>query len=171
GKVGTGFRDKEQQEMIRLFKPLIRKTSPFSETPDYNKPSRFKPKPPHAEVTWLRPELVCEIHFAEVTTSGVFRHPAFIALREDKDPKTVTTENEVPVGEVVKKNNNAKKDKDSMVKTSALRGQDVLVNPDENTQVRKVNGIELKCTNLKKILWPEEGYSKGDMLNYYWQVA
>lgn len=168
GKVGTGFRDKEQREMIRLFKPLIRKTSPFSETPNYNKPSRFRPNPPHAEATWLRPELVCEIHYTEVTEDRVFRHPAFIAMREDKDAKMVVAEKEVPVEEVVEKTDSGK---DGIIKVPAARGRRTLVNPSENTQVRKVNGIELKCTNLKKILWPDDGYTKGDMLNYYWQVA
>src|SRR5690606_10036860 len=94
GKVGTGFKDQEQRDMLRLFKPLTRKTSPFSTTPDPNKPSRFRPDPPHAEVTWLTPKIVCEIHYAEVTEEGVFRHPAFIALREDKDAKAVIMEKE-----------------------------------------------------------------------------
>ncbi len=168
GKVGTGFRDKEQREMVHLFKPLIRKTSPFSETPDYNKPSRFRPNPPQAEVTWLRPDLVCEIHYTEITEDGVFRHPAFVALREDKEAKTVVAETEADVKEVVQEEN---KETSDIVKIPASRERRTLVNPSENTQVRKVNGIELKCTNLKKVLWPEEGYTKGDMLNYYWQVA
>jgi bifunctional non-homologous end joining protein LigD len=29
----------------------------------------------------------------------------------------------------------------------------------------------LKCTNLDKIFWPKEKYTKRDMLNYYYQVA
>src|SRR5690606_32340653 len=61
GKVGTGFKDKEQREMLQLFKPLVRKTSPFATAPDPNKPSRFRPNPPHAEATWLTPKIVCEI--------------------------------------------------------------------------------------------------------------
>src|SRR5690606_30957661 len=89
GKVGTGLTDSQQKELLKRFKPLVSKDSPFTEPPDYNKPSRFRPDPPHAEATWLRPELVCEIHFAEVTEDGVFRHPAFVALREDKDARQV----------------------------------------------------------------------------------
>ncbi|MGV3762803.1 non-homologous end-joining DNA ligase, partial [Parapedobacter sp.] len=144
GKVGTGFKDAEQREMLRLFKPLVRKTSPFTTTPGPSKPSRFRPNPPHAEATWLAPTIVCEIHYTEVTEEGVFRHPAFIALREDKDAKTVVLENKVVMEEVKKK---------------------------EKTQVKKVNGNELKFTNLQKVLWPEGGYTKADMLNYYRQVA
>src|SRR5690606_17553564 len=107
------------------------------------KPSRFRPHPPHAEATWLKPELVCEIHYTEVTAEGVFRHPAFVAMREDKEAKAVTSSEE----------------------------QSTLVNPSKSTQVTKINGHELKFTNLKKVLWPDEEYTKGDMLNYYAQVA
>jgi bifunctional non-homologous end joining protein LigD len=37
--------------------------------------------------------------------------------------------------------------------------------------VRSINGHELKFTNLSKVYWPGEGYTKRDMLNYYYQVA
>jgi bifunctional non-homologous end joining protein LigD len=46
-----------------------------------------------------------------------------------------------------------------------------LLNPGDETQVRKIDGNELKFTNLSKIFWPHEGYSKRDMLNYYYQIA
>ncbi|MEC3879637.1 DNA ligase D [Parapedobacter sp. 10938] len=164
GKVGTGFKDAEQREMLQLFKPLVRKTSPFATTPDPNKPSRFRPHPPHAEATWLSPKIVCEIHYTEVTDEGVFRHPAFIALREDKDPKTVVMEKEI----VMDKANGKSA---MMVKEAPNRGRRTLLNPSEKTQVRKVNGNELKFTNLQKVFWPKAGYTKGDMLNYYRQVA
>jgi bifunctional non-homologous end joining protein LigD len=55
GKVGTGFNAKMQKEMMAQFKPLITDKVPFSEEPDVNKPSRFRPNPPHATVTWLKP--------------------------------------------------------------------------------------------------------------------
>lgn len=164
GKVGTGFKDQEQREMLRLFKPLVRKTSPFAIPPDPNKPSRFRPHPPQATATWLTPKVVCEIHYTEVTDDGVFRHPAFVALRDDKDPKAVVMEK---AAVMEKTNGNAK----PIIKENPNRGRRTLLNPSEKTQVRKVNGNELKFTNVQKVFWPEAGYTKGDMLNYYWQVA
>lgn len=162
GKVGTGFKDQEQREMLQLFKSLVRKTSPFSTPPDPNKPSRFRPNPPHATATWLTPKIVCEIHYTEVTDDGVFRHPAFIALREDKDAYSVVMEKEAVMekGKVT-----------PIIKEAPNRGRRTLLNPSEKTQVRKVNGNELKFTNLQKVFWPDGRYTKGDMLNYYWQVA
>lgn len=160
GKVGTGFKDKQQKDLLKRFKPLVVKNSPFSDSPDYNKPSRFRPNPPHAEATWLRPELVCEIHFAEITDQGVFRHPAFIAMREDKDAREVVIEKAVPASQA-----------SPIIRAPAKSGRKTLLNPSEKTQVRKMGGVALTFTNLSKIYWPEEGYTKRDMLNYYYQIA
>jgi bifunctional non-homologous end joining protein LigD len=46
-----------------------------------------------------------------------------------------------------------------------------LLNPNEETQVRSINGNEVKFTNLSKVYWPKEKYSKRDMINYYYQIA
>src|SRR5690606_10394917 len=46
-----------------------------------------------------------------------------------------------------------------------------LLNPQEETQVRKIAGKELKFTNLSKVYWPDEGYTKRDMFNYYYRMA
>ncbi|HVW58549.1 MAG TPA: non-homologous end-joining DNA ligase, partial [Puia sp.] len=53
GKIGTGFTRQVQEEMMRRFKPLVRKTCPFTVVPDINKPSRFRPNPPEAKAVWL----------------------------------------------------------------------------------------------------------------------
>lgn len=171
GKVGTGFTDSQQKELLKRFKPLVSKDSPFTEPPDYNKPSRFRPDPPHAEATWLRPELVCEIHFAEVTEEGVFRHPAFVALREDKDARQVVRERELPADQVVAQAESGRENASAIVRAPAKGGRKTLLNPYEKTQVRKMGGIALTLTNLNKVYWPEEGYTKRDMLNYYYQMA
>jgi bifunctional non-homologous end joining protein LigD len=73
GKVGTGFTQKMQKEMMEKFSPLITAKMPFTYEPDINKPSRFRPDPPKAIATWLEPSLVCEVSFAEITADGVFR--------------------------------------------------------------------------------------------------
>lgn len=92
GKIGTGFNDTTQKEMIVRFKKLITQKPPFDELPNINKPSRFRPDPPHATATWLKPELVCEVSFTEMTSDGVMRHPSFEGLRIDKKAKDVVQE-------------------------------------------------------------------------------
>jgi bifunctional non-homologous end joining protein LigD len=47
-----------------------------------------------ATTTWVKPKLVAEVKFTEWTDSGEMRHPAFLGLREDKDPMDVVMEKE-----------------------------------------------------------------------------
>lgn len=168
GKVGTGFKEKQQKEMLALFKPLVTPKSPFKETPDYNKPSRFRPNPPHANVTWLKPELVCEISFTEVTADGVFRHPSFEGMREDKSAKEVVREIEKSTEEVVEETENTHEE---IISKPDKAKRKTLLNPKEETQVRKIGGREVKFSNLGKLYWPEDKITKRDLINYYYQVA
>lgn len=185
GKVGTGFNDKNQKEMMELFKPLITDKSPFQTEPDVNEPSRFRPNPPKAKATWLKPELVCEVNYAEITSDGVFRHPSFKGMRTDKNAKEVVREKEAPVMKIVKEENK-KENKEEAVKETQKKSLSIkesltgvpeskprgtLLNPTEETQVKSINGHELKFTHLSKVYWPDEGITKRDMFNYYYQVA
>lgn len=167
GKVGTGFNTKTQQEMMKLFRPLTRKKTPFTIEPDINKPSRFRPDPPKATATWLKPELVCEVSFAELTADGVMRHPSFEGMRGDKKANEVRLELPKPAETTMAPTPVAKK-----LATAATRGErKTLLNPTEETQVKKVNGHELKFNNLGKVFWPKEHYTKRDLINYYYRIA
>lgn len=168
GKVGTGFSDKLQKEMMSAFKPLISDESPFDLIPDINKASRFRPHPPIAKATWLKPVLVCEVAFTEVTSDGVFRHPSFQGIREDKKAKDVIRETLVPTSEIIKDSEETIHLK--AIKPPKIRSRKTLLNPKDETQVRKVCGHDLKFTRLSKIYWPEDKVTKRDMFNYYYQV-
>ncbi|THU32964.1 DNA ligase D [Niastella caeni] len=168
GKIGTGFTDKEQRAMIAQFKPLIRSTCPFDVEPDYNKPSRFRPNPPKAKATWLQPQLVCEVAFAEITSDGVMRHPSFEGMRIDKNAKEVKAEKAKPTKKVVKE---SILHKEKIITRRKPGERKTLLNPGEKQQERSINGHTLKFTNLNKIYWPKEKITKRDMLNYYYQVA
>ena len=169
GKVGTGFSDKLQKEMMSQFKPLITPESPFIHTPDYNKPSRFRPNPPKANATWLRPELVCEVSFTEVTEDGVFRHPSFEGMRTDKKASEVVRERAAHTSEVLQENSSLVKE--NLISAPADRSRKTLLNPKDETQVRKICGHSLKFTHLSKLYWPADGVTKRDLFNYYYQVA
>ena len=171
GKVGTGFSDQLQKTMINQFDSLIISKSPFDELPDVNKPSRFRPNPPKAKATWLKPELVCEVAFTEVTEDGVFRHPSFKGMREDKKAKDVIREEEIAIEEVVKQKEPEYQKHSAAIKAPKHSERKTLLNPKEQTQVRKVKGHELKFTNLSKIYWPEDKVTKRDMFNFYYQIA
>jgi bifunctional non-homologous end joining protein LigD len=174
GPVGTGFTTSMQEDLMKKMKPLEIKTCPFSEEPDYNKPSRFRPNPPKAKVVWLKPKLVAEVSYRAKGGDGAMRHPSFKGLREDKNPTDVKFESPMKVEKVIDKSSTATKESalEKRIATKVKKGErKTLLNPTEETQVRKINGHDLKFTNLSKIFWPEEGYTKRDMLNYYYQVT
>ena len=171
GKVGTGFSDKLQKEMMQQFLPLITNKIPFASEPDINKPSRFRPNPPNAVATWLKPALVCEVSFAEVTSDGVFRHPSFEGMRADKKASEVVRETSAPTTEIIAELEEDTNQKSDLVTAPKSTGRKTLLNPKEESQVKKIKGHSLKFNNLSKIYWPEEGYTKRDMFNYYYQIA
>ncbi|MFC7526339.1 DNA ligase D [Parapedobacter sp. GCM10030251] len=160
GKVGTGFSDKQQQDMMKLFKPLITPESPFDTVPDVDKPSRFRPRRLGAKPTWLKPKLVCEVNYAEVTSEGVFRQASFKGMREDKDADKVVLEKPADADKTV-----------AEAESKAPTDRRTLLNPREETQTRKINGKELKFTHLSKVYWPGEGITKRDLFNYYYRMA
>jgi bifunctional non-homologous end joining protein LigD len=178
GTVGTGFSNAVQKEILNTLKPYVTKTCPFIVPPEYNKPSRFRPNPPHSEVTWVKPEVVCEISYRELTKDGSIRHPSFKGLREDKNANEVIIETPMP-SESLKGEKNKKSMKED---TSVLHEKNIFsnqgekerktfLNPKDEQQTRNISGHDLKFTNLSKIYWPKEKVAKRDMLNYYYQAA
>ncbi|MFT4156167.1 DNA ligase D [Parafilimonas sp.] len=194
GKIGTGFSDKLQQEMMQQFSPLITNKIPFTHEPDVNKPSRFRPDPPKATVTWLKPKLVCEVAYTEITSDGVMRHPSFKGMRVDKSAKNIHPEKEAHTKDIVSANKNtamkqkaaAKKSvktntpgtndlKKKLLKGSTDKAYRTLLNPTEKAQTKTINGHSLTFNNLNKIYFPAgkniKPVTKRDVINYYYQVA
>lgn len=169
GPVGTGFSDKLQTEIIERLKPLITEECPFSVVPEFNKPSRFRPNPPKATATWVKPKLVGEVSYREMTQDGVMRHPSFKGLREDKNADEVVRETPVHTAEVIAEDHDFVKQK--VITPLKGKTRKTLLNPKDETQVRKINGHDLKFSNLSKIYWPEDKVTKRDLLNYYYQIA
>lgn len=164
GKVGTGFSNQVQETLMKAMKPLVIKKCPFTDEPDVNKPGRFKDKLLHASATWVKPQLICEVSFTEMTEDGVMRHPSFEGMRDDKKALEVIKEEAVakPKASVKKK---------LAAKSAQKKTKKVLLNEDDDSQIKKVGGHELKFTNLGKIYWPKEKITKRDMINYYAQAA
>lgn len=159
--VGTGFDNKSQEALLQKMLPLKIPTCPFATVPDYNKPSRFRPNPPKADVYWIKPQLVAEISYREATADGSLRHPSFKGLRPDKNAKEVRWE-------IADK---PQKTSDVLERAVADESAKTLLNPTEESQTKNVGGHALKFSNLSKIFWPDAGVSKRDMLNYYYQVS
>jgi DNA ligase D-like protein (predicted ligase) len=84
GKVGTGFDETTLASLHTTLTNLEQPQSPFG-----------RGSVPRAAVHWVRPELVGQVGFSEWTTAGQLRHPRYLGLRRDKDPRSVTRERPV----------------------------------------------------------------------------
>jgi DNA ligase D-like protein (predicted ligase) len=80
GKVGTGFDRETLRDLAGRLAPLRRPDPPFAD------------EAPARGTTWVEPRLVAQIGFSEWTRDGRLRHPRFLGLREDKDPREVVRE-------------------------------------------------------------------------------
>ncbi len=135
GHTGTGFNEKTLKDVYNKLQPLKTKESPFGVKVPLN-----------GAVTWVKPKLVCNLKYAEVTQGGTRRHPVFMGLRIDKAPEEVHEE--------IRDNDSAEdhKEKDKQVTMEATKS---------------ISGKKLAFTHLDKVFWPDEGYTKGDVIDYY----
>ncbi|MCK9513982.1 MAG: DNA ligase D [Pigmentiphaga sp.] len=86
GKAGTGFTDDEIERLTGIMAPLERKAATVE-----------APRAAVRGARWIKPKLVAEIAYTEVTGDGVLRHPSYLGLREDKKPEAVVLETEAAV--------------------------------------------------------------------------
>jgi bifunctional non-homologous end joining protein LigD len=96
---------------------------------------------------WVDPELVAEVRFKEWTGEGLLRHPAFLRLREDK-----------PIEECVREADPGTVDEPATPPPSPKRAYE----EEEKT---------VPFSNLTKVFWPVEGYTKGDLIEYYRAIS
>jgi bifunctional non-homologous end joining protein LigD len=83
GQVGTGFTDRKLVELGRRLAGLTRPAPPFHQVP---------PDVRGRALTWVEPEVVVEVEFAEWTPDGRLRFASFQGERDDKDPREVHRE-------------------------------------------------------------------------------
>jgi bifunctional non-homologous end joining protein LigD len=171
GQAGTGYTDAMRKELLQKLKPLETEVCPFPETPFVNKPSKFRPRPPKAAITWVKPKLVCEVQYQELTDEGIMRHPSFHGLRTDKDPKDVKRDKPIEAPVTTTKKAKAKTVVEKKTKPKKIAQTKTFLSPQEETQTRKVNGHQLKFSNTGKKYWPKENITKRDLLNYYYEVV
>ena len=142
GNCGSGFTAEILRELRKKFEPYIQKQSPFG-----------KKVPALAPITYMAPELVCEVEFGGWTEDDRMRHPIFQGLRTDKDSHEVVRERADDEPAPAKKRAAGKK------KAGRAEGEVV------------IDGFPVVLTNVDKVYWPEEGYTKGDVIAYYADMA
>jgi bifunctional non-homologous end joining protein LigD len=140
GHTGTGFNYASLKEMYETLQPLVQEKSPFHEKIKTNMP-----------VTWVKPELICEVKYSEITDGGKLRHPVFLHLRDDKN-----------INEI------------NMIKSRPLKTKASGVDDHKSNETEKIfifGKSQIKVSNLNKVFFPEDGITKGDVINYYHSIA
>ncbi|OLC70053.1 MAG: DNA ligase D [Gemmatimonadetes bacterium 13_1_40CM_4_69_8] len=104
------------------------------------------PVPQDPGHTWVEPTLVVEVRYKEWTDEGLLRQPVFVRFRDDK-----------PVTEAAKKGEG--------------RGEGDVEAAPESTSPLSPLPREVKFSNLDKVFWPDEAYTKGDLIEYYRAIS
>ncbi|WP_210486251.1 DNA ligase D [Rufibacter aurantiacus] len=152
GQSGSGFNKQSLQELIEKLEPLKQEKSPFKEK-----------VPLSREVTWVKPELVCELAFAEWTADGQMRQAIFKGLRVDKKAKDVVHEQIVSAPETPQQTTSQKSTKKPKMAAKQEK--------DEDTLVLELDGQQISISHPDKLYWPEEGITKKDLVMYYQTMA
>jgi bifunctional non-homologous end joining protein LigD len=143
GRVGTGFTEASLDDLAQRLEPLRREGSPFDSGP----------RLPRAAV-FVEPKLVAEVEFREWTREGVMRAPSYKGLRDDKPSAAVLREPREP-GEA-----------------EAPEALFEAIEPlAEGAMGVTVDGRRLKISNWDKVLYPQTGFTKGDLVSYYARIA
>ena len=111
-------------------------------------PACVGPIPKERGVVWVEPMLVCEVEFTERTDDGLLRQPVFLRERDDKKPE-----------ECVRQEDESSRDSGDTDEPDVWPGPPT---PEPIVQ---------RFSNLDKIFWPEEGYTKGDLIEYHRSIA
>jgi bifunctional non-homologous end joining protein LigD len=151
GNVGTGFDQKLLNDLHTRLAPLITERCPFAERP---KPDRG--------MTWVRPELVCQVKYANWTQDQRLRAPVFLGLRTDVSASQTVQEKAEAVDAEPPHSAPPSVEEETPAGVST---RPLLTDTKEASLT--IQRRALKFTNLKKVYYPDEGYTKRDVLNYY----
>jgi bifunctional non-homologous end joining protein LigD len=190
GHTGGGFTRQGLEEMYRRLKPLERKTSPFEETPRTNEKAH-----------WVKPEVVVEVKFSEWTADRRLRQPIFLGVRDDKDPREVGLEAvsvqrkskrgatvakrrarpsvaaraqspaKGPPRKTARRLSSSGRSRQKIDTGSLLEQLTAIEEKGGDGSLDFGGGKTLKVSNLDKVFFPREKFTKGDVMRYYTRIA
>jgi DNA ligase D len=142
GRAGSGFSGAQLTEVSATLQAIVRKTPPCQ-------PPENGALPKGADHTWVEPQLVCDVRYKEFTREGLLRQSVFVRFRDDKKPEDVV----MPGTGVVGRGTGSSDASPTRPPSPAPRPR------------------EVKLSNLDKVFWPDEKYTKGDLIEYYRSMA
>jgi bifunctional non-homologous end joining protein LigD len=185
GRVGTGFDEPELERLTAMLIERKRRSSPFG---------KQGVQPPR-DARFVTPELVAEIEFSRWTADRILRHSVYQGLRPDKPAIEVELEtpispaaDETPVPPVVA---HSRRGREPRRPKAASQGQALTENEGgggsgqgraeelpyrilretkRHTEI-EVQDRTLRLSNRDKLMYPESGFTKGQLIDYYAAVA
>ncbi len=184
GRVGTGFTESLLKELHGLLEPIVRK-DPLCAGPVFlpgGEPLPSEKIPETKTTIWTDAVHVCEVRYREVTPDGLLRHAAFLRMRTDKRAHECERQGgmrdggrgmgeageergeaaagviggEMPSGRVVRER----------VHVDATATHEPPPPPAKAPVEKKI-----AFSNLNKVFWPADKYTKGDLIEYYRSVS
>lgn len=142
GRAGTGISEADMKMLENMFEGLRRMDPPFKTAPG----SKTNEK-----ITWLEPELVAEIKFAEWTKENLLRQASFKGLRTDKNPGDIKKE---------------KAEDESQLQSPVTESEKSM---ETKTDSIIIEGI--KISNPDKVIFSEPEITKADVVYYYSKIS
>jgi len=168
GRVGSGFSEKQLGEVSRTLQGHRRPDPPCG-----------GPVPKEKGTTWVEPVMVVEVEYSERTDDGLLRQPVFLRFRDDKRPEECVREGgeEREGGQHVILSEAKDRPGQASEAGSVTRTTDPIPrsarDDDRGGNAARTAAGELpfELTNVKKTFWPDDGYTKGDLLAYYRAIS
>jgi bifunctional non-homologous end joining protein LigD len=165
GHAGSGFNAETHKEVAARLKELETGKCPFDEVPETNE-----------KATWVKPELVARARFGGWTQENRLRHPVFLRLHDDAKPEDCRWENKVAATDM----SPAPASAPSVVHAPPIVGKvlgtkaqieaELFKGRAENA-VLEIEGKRFRLSHLNKVYFPESGYTKRDLIAYYYRMA
>jgi bifunctional non-homologous end joining protein LigD len=170
GSVGTGFTDNTQKTVFEHLQRVKSTRCPFAAVPETKETAH-----------WTEPSLVARVKYANWTQEKRLRAPVFLGLRDDRNPRDCVFEE--PAADSVVSSSDPKgavPPPAHIVQVPAVVGRvlnrkgeierELFQGRAENVTV-EIEGKPLRLSNLNKTYFPESGYTKRDLLAYYYRMA
>jgi len=159
GRAGSGFSGPQLADVHAQLEARKRRTPPCE-----------GPVPKDRTTTWVEPEVVCEVEYTEWTDEGLLRQPVFLRFRDDKRPEEVKGRERTGADGSGREQEGAGESGRQNIAGRAAPSRSLPLppapSPDEGPPPHQV-----VFSNLKKIFWPSERYTKGDLIEYYRAVS
>ncbi|TDV58270.1 ATP-dependent DNA ligase LigD phosphoesterase module /ATP-dependent DNA ligase LigD polymerase module [Pseudomonas graminis] len=171
GKVGTGFNEATLGTIYDQLTPLYARKAAV-----VNPPTGFEAKGVH----WLKPVLLAEVAFAEITKEGSVRHAVFHGLRTDKPAESITEELAAPASSAgqTSEPEQVSEPPEEAPKPSAKRKRAPASKAVKSEQSRPGSAAstdtttgKIRLTHPERVIDPTSGATKRDLADYYIRIS